>query len=185
MKLLRLRNLSYNSIVVGFVSLLAQSGNAETPAARYQDAQQGYAFTPPAGWERKADLPKPLVAFVGPPEQDYAPNFSVNVYSRLVRKTEEAAFLESVQKEYKKHGKMSAIQKTKLAGQPAYTWSARLSVPNFPTVVNRQIVCFVNNRAYELTFTALPATMKKQEAVFAKITASFRFFKPTQAKPEK
>lgn len=148
----------------------------------YQDKEAGFAFIPPAGWARKADLPKPLVAYVGQPDQDYAPNFSVNVFARRVPKKSETVFLNDVQKEYKKIGTMSAIKKTTLAGKPAYSWSARLSVPNYPTVVNRQIVCFHKERAYELTFTTLPATMKNYEKVLAKIVASFRFI---PLKPEK
>lgn len=155
---------------------------APKAAAPYQDKEAGFSFTPPAGWTRKTDLPKPLVAFVGEPDQGYAPNFSANVFARRVPKASEKLFLDDVQMEYKKIGAMSPIKKTKLAGKPAYTWSARISVPNYPTVVNRQIVCFYKERAYELTFTTLPATMKKYEKTFSQIVASFRFI-PT--KPEK
>ena len=142
---------------------------------RYTDTENGFSFAPPNGWTRKEDLPKPLVAYIGKPENDYAPNFSVNVFSRPVKKTEETKFLESVKTEYKKHGALSAIQRVKLAGKPAYAWSAKISLPNYPTVVNRQIVCFHNQRAYELTFTTLPTHSKKYEPVFAQICASFRF----------
>lgn len=144
-------------------------------APRYTDTEHGFSFAPPAGWTRKEGLPKPLVAYLGKPDNDYAPNFSVNVFSRAVKKSDETAFLDSVKTEYRKHGTLSPIKRAKLAGKSAYAWSAKISLPNYPTVVNRQIVCFHNERAYELTFTTLPTNIKKYEPVFAQICASFRF----------
>jgi hypothetical protein len=170
------------SAVIAVVLMLCASVQLYGQAApRYTDAENGFSFAPPAGWTRKEGLPKPLVAYTGKPDQNYSPKISVNVFSRPVKKTEEAAFLESVKTEYKKHGRLSAIRRTKIAGKPAYTWSAKISLPNYPTVVNRQIVCFQNERAYELTFTTLPTNSKKYEPVFAQICASFRFhpLKPT------
>lgn len=157
----------------------------KTQVPRYTDKEFGFSFQPPAGWTPKTDMPKPIIAYVGPTEQDYASNISVNVFSRPVPKSEEKGFLDNVKKEYTKIGKMSPVRQTKLAGQSAYAWSAKLSMPNYPTVVNQQVVCFANNRAYTLTFTTLPTTLKKYTPVFTQLCATFRFTKPTKTEPGK
>ena len=166
---------------------MGQTGNAgqKTLPSRYADTAYGFSFQPPAGWTAKTDMPKPIIAYIGPTEQDYASNISVNVFARPVPKSEEKGFLDNVKKEYAKIGKMSPIRQTKLAGQTAYAWSAKLSMPNYPTVVNQQVVCFANQRAYTLTFTTLPTTLKKYTPSFTQFCATFRFTKPTKTEPGK
>lgn len=151
---------------------------------RYKDAEFGYGFAVPAGWEQKTDLPRPMVAFLAPEENQYRANFSVNVFTKPVKPNEEKGFLKSVLSEYKKQkATLTPQTRTTLGGSPAWHWSATLSVPNFPTVENRQIVCFRAGRAYILTFTFLPRLKAKYAPQCEKLLASFRFERAT-AKPK-
>jgi hypothetical protein len=144
-----------------------------------------YITAVPTGWTQKKDLPMPMIAFLAPEENGYRANYSVNVFSKSVKPNEEKAFLLSVVSEYKKQkAKISPPVRTKLGGSPAWRWSATLSVPDFPTVENRQVVCFHANRAYILTYTFLPELRAKYSPIFERLLTTFRFQK-TAAKSSK
>ena len=170
------------TLVVGIVCLLAAiPAFAQTPKTetRYADPEFGYSFAVPKDWTHKTDLPRPMVAFLAPEEQGYSANFSVNVFDRKVKPTEEKAFLQNIVTEYKKQKMaLSAQTKTTLAGTEAWQWSAKISAPNFPKVENRQVVAFREGRAYILTFTYLPALRAKYAPVCDRLLLSFRFGKP-------
>lgn len=154
-------------------ALLASSPTGAAPKnARYVDRDAGFSFQPPDGWLRKAGLPRPLAAYVGPTENGFAANFSVNLYANRVEKGGEQKFIDSVKIE---HGEIYERKRVRLAGKPAWAWRTRLTVPNYPTLENRMVVCFHNGQAYELTFTMHPALKTKYDPVYNRIAASFRF----------
>lgn len=169
---------SKSTFVAGFVCSVALLGNGPTAAAppnlRYIDAASGFSFQPPDGWLKREGLPKPLVAYIGPQENGFSVNFSVNIYGKRVKKTDEEKFLRDIKIE---HGTIYDRKRVKLANRPAHAWRTRLNVPNYPKLENRMVLCFHNERAYELTFTVAPASLKKYEPVYNRILASFQFEK--------
>ncbi|HLV79527.1 MAG TPA: hypothetical protein VKT32_04570 [Chthonomonadaceae bacterium] len=159
------------------LSLLAVGALAVPPAAkpaRYVDTYYHYSFQPPAGWQRKADLPRPYVAYIGPEENGFAANFLVSVYAKPVEANELSRFMKRVQI---KNGVMYAMKPTTLGGLPARTWRTHLHVPGHVPVENRQWVCITRNHAFELTFTMLPAARKQFDPVCDQIVKSFRWEK--------
>lgn len=155
-------------------------GVAARSEGRFRDPEGRYSFAPPPGWKLKTGLPSPIVAFIGPEENGFAVNFMVNIYSRPVKSDEEVAFVRSIKVQ---HGALYALKRTTLGGYPAHCWRTHLRVPKFPELENRQIVCFHENRAYELTFTMTPSAKRRYDPVFDRVVASFRWEKPESDTP--
>ena len=88
---------------------------------------------------------------------------------------DEKKFSDALFKQYGKYCKMLALRKTTLGGQPAYLYRVRLSIPGYPVIENRQIVCVYQGGGYVFTFTELAALKAKYEPIGDKIIASFRF----------
>ncbi|HLK56593.1 MAG TPA: hypothetical protein VKU00_08515 [Chthonomonadaceae bacterium] len=177
-------SVGFRGLSVSAVALCALLWNASAgPTPRFTDAENHYSFQPPEGWQRRMDLPKPIVAFLGPEEEDFSANFSVNLMGKPVENEDLDKLVAQVKIE---NGDIYARTKTALNGIPARAWRTHLHVPGHPVVENRQILCVYNKRVYELTFTMKPDTVKKYDPVFEKIVASFRWEKePSKAAPAK
>ncbi|HZT40596.1 MAG TPA: hypothetical protein VFA07_00325 [Chthonomonadaceae bacterium] len=161
-------------LVLPFVAAGAMAAPPAAKPARYVDTYYHYSFQPPAGWTRKTGLPRPYVAFVGPAENGFAANFFVTVYAKPVENNDLNAFMKDVKI---KNGVMYARKRTTLNGVPAQSWRTHLHLPGHPPVENRQVVCIRQDHAFELTFTMLPATMKRYDPVCDQILRSFRWEK--------
>ena len=168
----------------GLVGMVVATGALAAPPvakpARYVDTYYHYSFQPPVGWERSPNMHRPYVAYVGPAENGFAANFSVNVYAKPVEDNDLNTFMKDVLNTFKKdtrNGVMYARKRTALGGLPAQAWRTHLHLPGHPPFENRQIVCVRQNHAFELTFTMLPATMKRYDPVCDQILRSFRWEK--------
>jgi hypothetical protein len=162
---------------LGVSALCALVGGAFAgPTPRYTDAQNHYSFQPPEGWTRKTDLPKPVVGYIGPVEDEFAVNFNVNIHGRPVEEADLDQFIAGIKIA---NAEMYDRAKTTLNGMPARSWRTHLKIPGHAPMENRQVVCIYNKRAYELTFTMPPSVVKKYDPVFEKIVASFRWEKET------
>lgn len=161
-------------LVLPIVAVGALAAPPAAKPARYVDSYYHYSFQPPAGWTRKAHLPRPYVAYVGPAQNGFAANFSVIVYGKTVEDNDLNSFMKSVKIE---NGVMYARKRTTLGGRPAQSWRTHLHLPGHPLVENRQVVCIWKEHAFELTFTMLPATVKKYDPVCDQILKSFRWEK--------
>ena len=170
-----MRPAALRSLIAGLGALCVLLCSAAAgPTVRYTDAESRFSFQPPEGWQRRPDLPRPVVAFIGPEEEGFAVNFVVNIHNKPVEEAELDKFVQQIKIE---NGEIYAQTKTTLNGKPARAWRTHMHVPGHPLLENRQIVCIFNKRAYELTFTMPPVAVKKYDPVFEKIVASFRWEK--------
>jgi hypothetical protein len=185
---------------LGILLLLPGTGFAQekTQAARYKDPEYHYSFDIPAGWQQNTDNARPLVVFTAPRAIDFTINVNITTETvgnatlsqyikgakaRFVKVNKEQNVSSPTQNNSKaSNGKVDIVQiyeekAGKLGGLPAYTWRLHLNLPGKPAVEERQVCCLRDKRAFVVTFTTLKPDMKKNEAVFDRLLASFKWEK--------
>lgn len=165
--------------LAGVALSISAAALAAPVAARYADSEYSYSFAPPAGWKRDTQLPRPFVAFVGPEDHSFKPNFSVNVLQQQVEPKDVGKVMKDIRTQvaHIKHATAYAQKHTTLNGKPADSWRLHLRLPGQPVCENRQVACVYHKHLYELTFTVPAVTAKKYEALGDKLFASFKFEK--------
>jgi len=164
--------------VVGLALLAcAVLATADSAPARYKDAKFKFSFLPPAGWTQDPDQHSPMVAFLGPKEQDFTVN--VSVYSESTSLSNLDSLIKVTKKEDAKVKGFVLYEekRTKLGGQPAHAWRAHLKLAGKPPLELRQVFCLHDKRSFSLTLTMPPGSVKKYDTVFEKLMTSFRWEK--------
>ena len=162
--------------VFAAVLLLAPiSGSARDTGVRYVDPQYGYSLTAPLGWARKTDMPRPLVAFLGPVAEGFQTNF--HVYPEPAANKTLAQFVR-VARETAANSKAIHVRSERratLAGGPAVILQSVVTLEGQPTTIARQIVAVHAGRGYTITFAVAPAALKKYLPIFNKVISSFHW----------
>ena len=144
---------------------------------RYTDAEHRFSLVPPPGWTVNKELIPHYAVLVEPtarPEDEAA---TIGTYGEPVRTLTLEAYVKSTRTEIAKQKGLTVYgeKKLTLGGEPAYSWRMHVNVPNQAPHENRQIVCLRGPQALTLTLTTLPTAMKKYDAAFDKVVASFRW----------
>jgi hypothetical protein len=171
----RLRRFAVLSVVLLVWGAVAEAGPKLT---RYVDAAYHFSFQPPAGWKRvTTGVTQMTVAFAGPASNGFATN--VNIVVEPVGKLTLDDYVKATKKAIAKQKGMTidGEKPAKLGGEPGHSWRMHLRMPNMSAVDNRQVLCVHNKRGFVVTFSTLPSELKKQEATFDKLLASFKWEK--------
>lgn len=166
------------NVAAGFASLFLAApmpGLAVGPGTIYKDQEFGYSVTAPSGWKRKADFPRPYVAFLGPVEDGFQTNFHVDpepagnkTLAQFVKVARETA---AKNKAIRLRGERRAT----LAGSPAVIMQSVVTLEGQPPTISHQVVALHGGRGYTITFTVAPSALKKNLPTFAKVISSFHW----------
>ena len=144
---------------------------------RYTDMEHRFSLLPPPGWTVNQNLIPHYAVLVEPqarPEEEAA---TIGTYGEPVRAMTLDAYIKSTRAEIAKQKGLTIYgeKKLTLGGEPAYSWRMHVNVAGQPAHENRQVVCLRGPQALTLTLTTLPASIKKYDAAFDKVLASFRW----------
>ena len=174
----RFRRHSYLTVAVGFAALFVAAPMlcfAFGPGTIYKDPEFGYSVTAPSGWTRKADFPRPYVAFLGPVEDGFQTNFHVDpepagnkTLAQFVKVARETAAKN-------KAIRLRSERRATLAGSPAVILQSVVTLEGQPPTIVQQVVALHGGRGYTITFTVAPVALKKNLPTFAKVISSFHW----------
>jgi hypothetical protein len=161
--------------IMGAMVLLPFPGSARGTDTRYTDREFHYSLTPPSGWTRKTDMPRPYVAFLGPEAGEFQTNFSI--YTEPAANKTLAQYVR-VSRETIAKSKTMRLQSDRtvtLGGSPAQLLQSLVTTNGHPPSIVRQVVAVHKGRGYIVTFAALPAEFTSVKPLFDKVLASFRW----------
>ena len=161
--------------ISGLLCLAPIAVTAHRDSARYVDKTDHYSLRPPPGWTRNMEAPRPYVAFMGPTEQGFQPNFSI--FSETAANRSLASYVKVSSETIKKNKQMRLLSNrvAHVDGVPAALIETIVDAPGHPQSIARQVITVRNARGYMLTFVAAPATMKRLTPAFDKVVSSFRW----------
>lgn len=144
---------------------------------RYTDTKHRFSLLPPPGWTVNQNLIPHYAVLVEPqarPEEEAA---TIGTYGEPVHVMTLEAYVKSTRAEIAKQKGLTVYgeKKITLGGEPAYSWRMHVNVPGQAAHENRQVVCLRGPQALTLTLTTLPEAMKKYDAMFDKVVASFQW----------
>lgn len=170
-------------VAIAAAMLLTAPVSARDTGTRYTDPEYGYSVVAPPGWERKTDLPRPYVAFLGPVKNGFQPNF--NIFSEPAANKTLAQYVKAARSAIasNKAIHLQSVKETTLDGAPARMLQSLVETGSHPPAANRQVVAVHGGRGYIVTFTAAPATIKRYLPLFTRVLASFHWQRQSGVSP--